>query len=247
MFMFLTSRINKFNRPSGVIFWGIYILPLIIITILLTQIFAWADNNLIERIQKTENAVVVVKTELTKTMHTTPPRKATFQRTGAGLIIDPSGIVVTNTHTIINAPFIFIYLKDGTKLPAQLLFASGEYDFSFLRIQPPHPLQSVQWADSSRVVIGKQIIAIGNSDFNNQSIMSGRVTGLIQSFSQGTNDFFELDLDLYRGDSGGPILDDQGQLLGLIMAKRESQQNTSIAIASNKIRQQYLQYKRNMP
>jgi len=69
----------------------------------------------------------------------------------------------------------------------------------------------------------------------------------MQSFSQGTNDFLELDLDLYHGDSGGPILDYQGRLLGLIMAKRESQPNSSIAIASNKIHQQYLQYKRNLP
>ena len=65
--------------------------------------------------------------------------------------------------------------------------------------------------------------------------------------STSTNDFLELDLDLYHGDSGGPILDEQGRLLGMIMAKRESQENSSIAIASNKIHLQYLQYKKNVP
>ena len=177
------------------------------------------DSTLIDRIQNTQNSIVTVRTELTKIMHTSPPRTATFQRTGAGLIIDPSGIIVTNTHIIINAPFIFVILKDGTKLPAQVLFASGNYDFSFLRIQPPHPLQSVKWADSSLISIGEPIIAIGNSDFDNQSILSGHIKSIIQSVSTGTNDFLELDLDLYHGDSGGPILDDQGRLLGLIMAK----------------------------
>ena len=93
--------------------------------------------------------MVTVRTELTRVMHTTPPRMATFYRTAAGLVIDPSGIIVANTHTIVDAPFIFVVLRDGTKLPAQVLFASGEYDFSFLKIHPPHPLQSVQWADSS--------------------------------------------------------------------------------------------------
>jgi len=208
---------------------------------------AWAQSTLIERIEQSQKSVVTVRTELTRVMPTTPPRMATFERTAAGIVIDPSGIIVANTHTIIHAPFIFVILRDGTKLPAQVLFASEDYDFSFLKIQPPYPLQSIKWADSSLVNIGDTIIAIGNSDFDNQSIMSGHVKSVIQNLSTSTNDFLELDLDLYHGDSGGPILDDQGQLLGMIMAKRESQPNSSIAIASNKIHQQYLQYKENMP
>ena len=215
--------------------------------ILLTCSSAWAQTSLIDRIQQTEKSIVTVRTELTKAMHTTPPRTATFERTAAGLVIDPSGIIVTNTHTIIHAPFIFVILRDGTKLPAQLLFASGEYDFSFLRVYPPHPLHRVRWADSSLMNIGDPIIAVGNSYYNNQSIMPGRVKSIIQSVSTSTNDFFELDLDLHHGDSGGPILDNRGRLLGMIMAKRESMHNSSIAIASNKIHQQYLQYKKNVP
>jgi len=209
--------------------------------------YAWADSDLIDRIQQTEKSIVTVRTELTRIMHTTPPRSATYYRMAAGLVIDPSGIIVTNTHTIIDAPYIFVILRDGTKLPAQLLFASGEYDFSFLKINPPHPLQRVPWADSSLVNVGDTIIAVGNSDYDNQSIMSGHVKSIIQSLSTSTKDFLELDLDLFHGDSGGPILDDQGRLLGMIMAKRESQSNSSIAIASNKIHQQYLQYKENVP
>ena len=95
--------------------------------------------------------------------------------------------------------------------------------------------------------IGDPIYAVGNSDFDNQSIMSGHIKGIIQSLSSASNDFLELDLDLYHGDSGGPIFDEQGRLLGMIMAKRESQPNTSVAIASNKIHLQYLQYKENVP
>ena len=190
---------------------------------------------------------MTVRTELTRVMHTTPPHTATYYRMAAGLVIDPSGIIVTNTHTIVDAPFIFVVLRDGTKLPAQVLFASGEYDFSFLRIYPPHPLDNVRWADSSLINAGDPVIAVGNSDYDNQSIMSGHIKSILQNLSSASNDFLELDLDLYHGDSGGPILDEQGRLLGMIMAKRESQPNSSIAIASNKIHLQYLQYKKNMP
>ncbi len=220
------------------------IIPLIF-SLLVPLPLALAQNNLIDRIQHMEKSIVTVQTELTRMMQTEPPRAATYYRTAAGLVIDSSGIIVTNTHTIIHAPFIFVILRDGTKLPAQVLFASGEYDFSFLKVQPPHRLAHVQWADSSQVNIGDEIIAVGNSDYNNQSIMGGRVKSILQSRSSMTSDFFELDLDLNHGDSGGPILDANGRLLGMIMAKRESQENSSIAIASNKIRQQYLQLKEN--
>ena len=74
---------------------------------------------------------MTVRTELTRVMHTNPPRTATFYRTAAGIVIDPSGIIVTNTHTIIHAPFIFVILRDGTKLPAQVLFASGNMTLVF--------------------------------------------------------------------------------------------------------------------
>jgi len=228
------------------------ILPSRIITALFTlsltgSSLAWAETTLIDRIQQTEISIVTVRTELTRVMPTTPPRTATYYRTAAGIVIDPSGIIVTNTHTIVDAPFVFVILRDGTKLPAEVLFASGEYDFSFLRIHPPHPLTSVQWADSSMIGLGEEIIAVGNSDYDDQSIMSGHVKSILQNRSSLNYDFLELDLDLNHGDSGGPILDDQGHLLGMIMAKRESQSNSSIAIASNKIHQQYLQYKENVP
>jgi len=215
--------------------------------IILNSSFVWADSNLIEKIEHTEKSIVVVRTELNRIMPGNPPKMATYYRTAAGIVIDSSGIIVTNTHTIIDAPFIFVILRDGTKLPAQVLYASGEYDFSFLKIQPPYPLQRIHWADSSLINIGDPVIAIGNSDYDNQSIMSGHIKGILQSQSTASNDFLELDLDLYHGDSGGPILDNQGRLLGMIMAKRESQESTSIAIASNKIHLQYLQYKKSMP
>ena len=245
--MFRASRINISNSTTAHLCRKRQILSLFIVAILFPSSYARAESNLIDRIQQTEKSIVTVRTELTRTMPTTPPKTVTYYRTAAGIVIDPSGIIVTNTHTIIHAPFIFVILRDGTKLPAQVLFASGEYDFSFLRIYPPHHLQRVHWADSSLIKIGEPIIAIGNSDFDNQSIMGGHVKTILQSLSTSTNDFFELDLDLNHGDSGGPILDNRGRLLGMIMAKRESQQNSSIAIASNKIYQQYLQYKKNMP
>ena len=122
----------------------------------------------------------------------------------------------------------------------------SEADFSFLKIDPPYPLKAVTWADSSQAQLGEPIIALGNSDYNHQSILGGQITSLIESMSSGSIELLELNLNLYQGDSGGPILNQEGQLLGLVMAKRKNEDRKSYAIASNKIRQEYLKYKQKM-
>ena len=207
---------------------------------------AIAESNLIDKVQQVENSVVEVKTELVKVMNTESDlrkRVVTFERTAAGLIIDPRGIIVTNTHTIVHAPFIFIILKDGTRLPAELLYVSPTYDFSFLLVHPPHPLKPIKWADSSTIALEQPIVAIGNSSFNEQALLGGKIKSIFQSITTKDNEFLELDIDLYHGDSGGPILDYNGRLVGIIMAKAKSEERRSFALAVNKIHEQYLQYK----
>ncbi len=220
--------------------------------LLLTDRPAFAAISVIERMQQAQESIVEIKTELTKVLRTKSDsegvmRQATFQRSGAGVIIDSSGLIVTNTHTIINAPFIFVILSTGEKLPAQVAYVSPSHDFSFLKINANKKLQAAPWADSDKANLGERVIGIGNSIYNNQSILSGQITSFLQSKSTANNEFIETDLNLYHGDSGDPIFNSNGQLLGIIMANRKSQQRVSLAIASNKIREQYLQYKRKLP
>lgn len=205
---------------------------------------AWAQDSVIGRVQQLQGSLVEVKTVYVRTIRA---RMVSFERSGAGIVIDPSGLVVTNTHIIINAPHIFVLLRDGTKLEARPVFVSAGQDFSFLKIDPPRPLQAIAWADSSRISLGQEIVAVGNSDYNNQSILSGQVSSLLQSHATGENEFIQVNLNLYQGDSGGPILDTQGRLLGIVMGKEKHQDRVGLAIASNKIREQYLRWKQNLP
>jgi serine protease Do len=167
-----------------------------------------------------------------------------FHSQGLGVIIDSNGIIVTNTHVVIHAPHIFVGLSDGTVLEATVIYSS-DADFSFLKIDPPYPLRPIVWADSSQATIGTTVFAISNADGDEQHVVGGAITNLINGISNNNVELLELNLNLYQGDSGGPLLDDQGHLLGLITAKRMNEVNKSYAIASNKIRQEFSQYKGN--
>jgi S1-C subfamily serine protease len=198
-------------------------------------------------LQTVQPSLVEIRTVDTKTFtenngHTVV---ASYNSQGYGIIIDPDGTIVTNTHIIANAPHIFVGLSDGTVLEAKPVYSS-DADFSFLKIDPPSPLRAITWADSSLAQVGTPIITLSNADDDHQHVLGGEITNLIEGMSSDKVELFELNLNLYHGDSGGPLLDNQGQLLGLIMAKRIDENNKSYAIASNKIQQEYLKYKRNL-
>ncbi len=222
--------------------------PSILLLLCLYSTSASAEQaSLIMNIQSIEPSLVEIKTVYARTLQTKNGHAAiaSYERYGAGIIIDPSGIIVTNTHIIRNAPHIYVGLSNGKSFEAKLLYAS-EADFSFLKIDSPYPLKAVPWANSSQSQLGESIIALGSSEYNHQSILGGEITSLIKSMSSGDTELIEVNLNLYQGDSGGPILDKQGHLLGLIMAKRKTEDRKSYAIASNKIRQEYLKYKQKM-
>ncbi len=197
-------------------------------------------------LQRVQSSLVEVRTIDSKTFnegngHT---MVGTYHSQGAGVIIDSYGTIVTNTHIVNNAPRILVGLSDGTVLEAKLVYSS-DADFSFIKIDPPNPLQAITWADSSLAQVGTPIIALSNTDDDHQQILGGEITDLINGIDSNTTELFELNLNLLHGDSGGPLLDNQGHLLGLIMAKRLDEDNKSYAISSNKIQQEYLRYKEN--
>jgi len=168
----------------------------------------------------------------------------TYHSQGSGVIIDTDGIIVTNTHIITNAAQILVGLSDGKMIEARVVYKS-DADFCLLKIDPPYPLRPISWADSSQATAGTTVIALTNGGTDDESthIVSGAITDLISNPSTNNVEAFELDLDLYHGDSGGPLLDQQGQLLGLIMGKENSESNKSFAIASNKIQEEYRQFR----
>ena len=173
--------------------------------------------------------------------------QASYQRSGAGVIIDPSGIIVTNAHIVTRAKHIKVTLTDGQQVEAQIVFAAEQEDIALLQIQPPHALKAVSLADSDQIHLRDEIISIGNSPLLNQTVSGGKVIGLGRSRSGKVNDqtnkLIQTTITLYSGDSGGPLFDRQGRLIGLMTAKETSSDRSSFAVPANKIAQHLIDYR----
>ncbi len=200
--------------------------------------------NMIEQLEELRPSLVKIKTEYQRIYD---QKMASYERSGTGIIIDPSGIIVTNTHIIWHAPKVTITLHDGRQFTPKLLYVSQEYDFSLLKIDVPDQLSPITWANTQSATLGETIFAIGNSDIDQSSLLQGNIKALVQNQTNGNIEFIECDLNLHHGDSGGPIFNSNGHLLGMVMAKLKDQDRTSLAIAANKIREQYWKYQHNMP
>ncbi len=166
---------------------------------------------------------------------------ATYERNGAGVIIDPSGIIVTNAHTINKAERVQVLLANGTKVNARVVRFAKDLDLAFLKIDVGTPLLAVVLADSSQIMLNQEIFSVGSSPLLKESISGGKITGLASSrnavySNDYESDFFQTSMNIYHGDSGGPLFNRSGELIGLMTAKLVSKNNSSFAISSNKIR-----------
>lgn len=225
-------------------------LPLIIFLYTLSfgapAVLALAQPSLIELIEQKKNAIVTVQAQMvepnSKTPDGTAAGVAVLEKTGAGIIIDPAGYIATNTHTILYAQFIFVTLQDGTRLAATIAAIAPGTDFTLLKIEPTSPLKTLAWAEESTISLGTEVISIGNSALWKKTICGGKITGVANKISQDTVALIEMDLELDRGDSGGPVLDRQGNFLGIIIAKNNRTPRSSYAIPSTEIRNFYLNY-----
>ena len=135
---------------------------------------------------------------------------------GSGFIIDPAGYVVTNNHVIAEADQITVTLNDGTLLPAKLVGRDEKTDLALLKINPKKPLPAAKWGDSDTARIGDWVIAIGNPFNIGSSVTAGIVSARNRNIEEGDyDDFIQTDAPINRGNSGGPLFDMDGNVVGI--------------------------------
>jgi serine protease Do len=135
---------------------------------------------------------------------------------GSGFVIDPSGLIVTNYHVVEDAFDIAVTLSDGTTLPGSLLHASRLADLAVVQIKPDHSLAPVQWGDSTKLNLGDQVFAIGNPLGLGVSVSAGIVSGLNRDVQDSPyNHYIQTDAAINHGNSGGPLFDMKGRVVGV--------------------------------
>lgn len=168
-------------------------------------------------------------------------RPVGYTRNGSGVIIDSKGIIVTNAHTVRGAGGLAVTLFNGAHAPVKEVYLVPGTDLAFLSIDPPFNLSWVPLADMATVVAGTHVYTIGHSQWLKGTVLGGKLTAVRRKKIDGISQVIALRLnfDMEKGDSGCPVLNARGELLGIIGAGTTGQGNITLAIPSNAIATAY--------
>jgi serine protease Do len=136
---------------------------------------------------------------------------------GSGFVIDPAGLVVTNNHVIEGADEITVIFTDGSKLKVvEIVGRDTKSDLALLRVKPQSPLPSVKFGDSDKMRVGDWVMAIGNPFGLGGTVTVGVISATRRDIQSGLYDeFLQTDAAINRGNSGGPLFDMDGQVIGV--------------------------------
>jgi serine protease Do len=136
---------------------------------------------------------------------------------GSGFVIDPGGLVVTNNHVIEGADEILVNFTDGTSLKViKVLGHDPKTDLALLKVEPKKPLKAVTFGDSAKMRVGDWVMAIGNPFGLGGSVTVGIISATRRDINAGPyDDFLQTDAAINRGNSGGPLFNMEGEVIGV--------------------------------
>jgi serine protease Do len=135
---------------------------------------------------------------------------------GSGFIVDPSGLIVTNNHVIANAEQIAVTFSDNTTLQAHVVGRDPVSDLALLKVDAKTPLPAAQWGNSTKARVGDWVLAIGNPFGLGGTVTSGIISATARDIHAGPyDDFLQTDASINRGNSGGPMFNLKGEVIGI--------------------------------
>ena len=196
---------------------------------------AAAGESAVAALQPVLSAVVNISTWTTTS---SGADKGAWTRSfGSGFIIDPAGVIVTNRHVIDKAELVSVTFSDGTQAVATVTALGGALDLALLRVNVNHPLPAVTFGDSDKLRIGEPVFTIGNPLALGTSVSAGIVSALDRDIRKSPYDaFIQTDAAINRGNSGGPLVDAKGEVVGVdtaLISPTEGSAGLGFAITSN--------------
>ena len=156
---------------------------------------------------------------------------------GSGFIIDGNGYIITNNHVVDKAESISITLSDDTKTEARVIGKDPKTDLALIKIETKRPLNAVKFGDSDKIRVGDWVLAIGNPFGLGSSVTAGIVSAKSRDIESGPYDsFIQTDASINQGNSGGPMFNLQGEVIGIssaIFSTTGASQGVGFAIPAN--------------
>ncbi|MFL5356226.1 trypsin-like peptidase domain-containing protein [Archangium sp.] len=208
-------------------------------------------NEVVEVVQKVSPAVVFIGTEqevespfrrrspIEEFFGAPPQQQRTQQSLGSGVLVDPNGTIITNDHVIRGASAIHVILADGRELEAEVIGSDANNDVAVLKVSSKQPLPAAKLGTSSDLMIGETVVAIGSPFGLSKTVTSGVVSATGRTFKadgRTYNDFIQTDAAINPGNSGGPLLNVDGDVIGINTAIFASAQGIGFAIPADKVR-----------
>lgn len=135
---------------------------------------------------------------------------------GSGFIVDAKGIVVTNNHVVGNARTVTVQLSDGRELQGRVLGRDRQTDIAVVQIEGGENFKAVGWGDSDHTRVGDSVFAVGSPFGLGSTVTSGIVSARGREIGAGPyDDFLQVDAAINSGNSGGPLFDATGRVIGV--------------------------------
>ena len=163
-----------------------------------------------------------------------PPTKSQKRSLGSGVIINDEGFILTNEHVIAKAAKIHVVLSDKQEFVASVIGADIKSDLAIIKINSGKSLPYVEMGRSDDLMIGEQVLAIGNPFGLQHTVTTGIISALNRNIRAGENmvysDFIQVDASINPGNSGGPLLNINGSLIGINTAIFQKAEGIGFAI-----------------
>jgi serine protease Do len=195
---------------------------------------------LVELVERVRAAVVNIHSERTvqgpasDDMFSMTASQHRVNGMGTGIVIDPRGYIITNQHVVEDVNVIRVRLADGGNFNARVLARDGESDLALLKIETSKPLSVIPFGTATDLMVGEPVVAIGNAYGYEHTVTQGIVSAIKRDVTLNKDvsykSLIQTDAAINPGNSGGPLLNINGDLIGVNVAIRAGAQGIGFAI-----------------
>jgi serine protease Do len=200
----------------------------------------------VDAVDKVHRTVVSISSEKKAASHSRWPFSADENQMplvsgmGSGVLIDGRGYILTNHHVVDRVQGIVVQLFDGTTYPARVLQFDAAMDLAIIKIDPDHSLPAIKIGTSSDLMVGETVITIGNAYGYENTVSVGIVSALHRDVTLSDDQIYrnlvQTDACINPGNSGGPLINVDGELIGINVAVRAGAQGIGFALPIDEVK-----------